>query len=179
MTFNKFYLKKCTNVENYILQRIHLVKDSDIYYIARNCILSEDTLKKILKQIHPNKLDKSLYWLFRYQKMSESFLKKYIKKSSSSTYIQHQMYSDDFAKEMNINKSTVLASFKHFEGHKRLLIIGRATPNKISIGCFFGTKDEASISISKKYRAEDAQNYINSVYECFKIAQERIDKGDI
>jgi hypothetical protein len=37
----------------------------------------------------------------------------------------------------------------------------------------------ASVAISKKYRAEDAQNYINSVYECFKIAQERIDKGDL
>jgi len=80
--------------------------------------------------------------------------------------VSYQTLSDEFCKEFNL-KSKISNSIFNCGDSNRCIYINKDKLDIIHIGCFSGTQKEAIKAISKNYKGDERDDYINKVNECF------------
>jgi len=103
-----------------------------------------------------------------YQKLSKKFIEENVDRLYLGNLIPFQELSDEFCTKHNI-KSNILKSVFHCGVKHRTIYRTKDEPDLINIGCFNGTKDEAIIAISKKYKSKERDDYISKVNKCFSV----------
>lgn len=159
----------------------------DWYAISGNLILTENFIRD-----HQDKVN---WWLVsKYQNLSESFIREFKHKVDWFCISKYQKLNEDFIREFHhrvnwnfircyqkLSKefieefSSFLSEYKILKvvhncgDNNRPIYITKDNPNKVVIGCGSFTKEEAIVAINKKYKGDDALDYINKVNECFNF----------
>jgi len=111
--------------------------------------LSDDIIESIMQYDLNHYVD-----IVKYQNISDQFMSKY-----DDLYCEEYYYS--------------LAVVHYCGEYNRPIYILKDNPNKIYIGCFYGTQEEAIKAINKKYNGKEAKEYVSKVNKCFELAKIR------
>lgn len=104
-----------------------------------------------------------------YQKLSQEFIDKHIRRLDMEELVRYQVLSDEFCERHDV-KSNILNTIFHCGASHRRIFRTKSEPELIHIGCFTGTKDDAILAISRKYRNDCTliYDYVSKVNECFE-----------
>jgi len=135
--------------------------------ISRYMPLAEDFMDKF-----KNYLD--WFSMSVVQELSEDFIIKHEKYVKMELILRYQNLSSEF-KERYKDKAgycKLVKSVHHCGFNNRCIYINDLEPNKINIGCFNGTKEEAIKAVSKKYVGVARDKYIAKIEECFNYKRD-------
>lgn len=154
-----------------VIMENDLIKHVDWNAVSKKYDLTEQFIDKYSDYLNWREV-------FKHNDLSNEIIEKHIDKVHWLTIFNYQLISDKLytllcEKYPAIHGDMrIIAIVRDCGKHKRIIRIFKSEPDKISIGCFYGTQDEAIEAINISYNSREAQDYIDKVNQCFEMAKQ-------